>query len=410
MDIDCTPLELLSSNYSGGQYSSNTLFSYGVVRNSSLHKTVNVPFTSLDPDNLSYHLDEHLENDDDNGYTKSHEIIESVLYTHIIMVICVLGIVGNILNLIVLTRKSLQKTMDRMEKSAHYGLVSMASSDMLFCIVVLPHAWVPQKKFMFENKGFELYYTLYSEGMINIFIMSSTLLTVTIATSRYLAIVHPLQAREIIGMTFAKGSIALVFIVCILFNLPRFWSQSIETMQCAEGYSVYFTKEGFMKENKTFETIYMWIYFLCGILAPLLWLTYCNIYLIRALKQSARMRAQYQPNNSSVSESTHRITLTLIVIVVMYIILVSPAELVNFLKDMVIADSQITPSYNVAVAILNTFQAINFSFNFILYCVINVHFRKTVTSIFCYCRQQKKDKITTTTSGWYESVSATTQV
>ena len=49
---------------------------------------------------------------------------------------------------------------------------------------------------------------------------------------RYLAIVHPLRAREIIGMTFAKASIVCVFILCVAFNLPRFWNETIETMPC----------------------------------------------------------------------------------------------------------------------------------------------------------------------------------
>ena len=43
------------------------------------------------------------------------------LYRRVIVFICLCGVLGNILNLIVLTRKGLQKTMDRMEKSAHVG-------------------------------------------------------------------------------------------------------------------------------------------------------------------------------------------------------------------------------------------------------------------------------------------------
>lgn len=58
-------------------------------------------------------------------------------------------------------------------------------------------------------------------------------MTVSISSSRrYLAIVHPLRAREIIGMTFAKASIVCVFVLCVVFNLPRFWNETIETMEC----------------------------------------------------------------------------------------------------------------------------------------------------------------------------------
>ena len=52
--------------------------------------------------------------------------------------------------------------------------------------VTLPHAWVNQQKeaFYFVNKSFSLYYLVYSEAVINVFIMSSTWLTVTMSASR----------------------------------------------------------------------------------------------------------------------------------------------------------------------------------------------------------------------------------
>ena len=47
--------------------------------------------------------------------------VEDILYRRVIVFICVCGVLGNLLNLIVLTRKGLQRSMDRMEKSAHVG-------------------------------------------------------------------------------------------------------------------------------------------------------------------------------------------------------------------------------------------------------------------------------------------------
>lgn len=105
-------------------------------------------------------------------------------------------------------------------------------SDLLFCLAVIPHAWVDKIGFMFECRGFDLYYTLYGDAIVNSLITSSTWLTVAMATSRYLAVVHPLKARYIIGMTFAKVSIFPIIQMCIssmqdsgfawrIQNLPR---------------------------------------------------------------------------------------------------------------------------------------------------------------------------------------------
>ncbi len=315
--------------------------------------------------------------------------VENFLYSKVIITICILGVLGNILNLIVLTRKGLQKTMDRMEKSAHYGLVALAISDILFCILVLPHAWVDKSQFFFASRTFDLYYIVYEHGIINAFIMSSTWLTVAMATSRYLAICHPLQARDIIGMTFAKVSIASVFLLCIIFNLPRFWLQSIDTMDCVGGWSVLFIHRGPLKMHPAAESAYMWTYFVIGILIPLLALAYCNYNLIRALQESNKLRQQYKHAKSSKDTKNH-ITLTLIIIVILYFILVLPAEIINFLKKTQLLNVANMGSFNVGVAIVNTLQAINFSFNFVLYCAINVHFRRSILDMFCCCFRNKK--------------------
>ena len=124
--------------------------------------------------------------------------LEWVLYNYVVVAICAIGFLGNLLNLIVLAEKGFQRTMDRLEKSAHVGLLAMAVSDGLFCLVALPHAWVEENAFYFTG-GFDMYYALYSNAVINILIMTSTWLTVIIAIGRYTAVCHPLRAREYIG-------------------------------------------------------------------------------------------------------------------------------------------------------------------------------------------------------------------
>ena len=59
--------------------------------------------------------------------------------------ICLFGIVGNVLNLVVLSRKRLQRSMDRMERSVHLGLVALAVSDLLFCSFYLLTSVVPER-------------------------------------------------------------------------------------------------------------------------------------------------------------------------------------------------------------------------------------------------------------------------
>jgi len=70
--------------------------------------------------------------------------------------------------------------------------------------------------------------------------MSSTWLTVAMAVSRYVAICHPLHARRIIGRSFATLTLAGVFVVSVLANVPRFLRQRIAAIPCREGGHFYF--------------------------------------------------------------------------------------------------------------------------------------------------------------------------
>lgn len=51
--------------------------------------------------------------------------------------ICIFGAVGNLLNLSILTRRRLRRSMDGLERSVRLGLVALAVSDELFCVVYL---------------------------------------------------------------------------------------------------------------------------------------------------------------------------------------------------------------------------------------------------------------------------------
>lgn len=64
-------------------------------------------------------------------------VAENVIYEYVLKAVCACGLVGNVLNLVVLTSQSLTRSMERLEKCAHAGLLSLAVSDMLFCLLVL---------------------------------------------------------------------------------------------------------------------------------------------------------------------------------------------------------------------------------------------------------------------------------
>ena len=312
-------------------------------------------------------------------------------------IICIFGIFGNMLNLLVLTRKQLQSSMDQLEKSAHMGLVALAVSDMLFCVVALPRGFIKSSFIHTEDRSFvSFYYEAYYEPFLNIFIFSSTWLTVVMATGRYLAICHPLHARWFVDLKSTRIAILTVFFVSVAFNMPRFFSLKVLEGNCTAICKCYYTEDSDLFLNRKFIDIYMFMWAILGVFIPLALMACCNICLIRALQKSNRMRRMYRANQPSV-DSSHRLTVTLIAIVVFFLILVTPSEIRKFMyfiyKTHSSHDQQSEWVFHfimTGATVTNFLQAVNFTVNFILYCVINVHFRKTIKQIFS-CRKNRLD-------------------
>lgn len=326
------------------------------------------------------------EKDSERDETSLYSVIEGLLYSRVITSICVFGIVGNILNVVAMTGLLLQKPMDRMERSATMGLLALAASDLVFCLTIIPYFFLGDfDQPHYDRVTFMLLFTTYQGSVISTMITSSTWLTVVLAVSRFLAVCHPLRARYIIGTRFAKVSIVFAFLLSVLFNLPRFWHLRITCESLADGRKVYMIQKGALQEHSLLERTYYTSYIVLGVIIPFTVLAYCNFFLIRALRQSSRMRKQFAQKPISESRGRHSdtnvVTLTLTIIVIMYAVLVSPAEVSNIFSYMVRSQTTAQPAYNLAVAVANTLQTLNFSLNFVLYCTINAHFRRVIARI-----------------------------
>ena len=288
-------------------------------------------------------------------------IVKDGLYNIGIPIMCIFGILGNILNVVVLTRKQMSRAMDRMEKSVHYGLIALAVSDLLFCVVILPSAFIPQERtYIGESSMGMIYYNMYMEPFINMFLLSSTWLTIMMASGRYLAVCHPIRARWVLGMKVTRFFIASVFVLAVTINMPQFWKNAIMETNCATHCYCYTIITGELYKNKTFEFAYNIFWSLAGVFIPLFILAFCNFCLIKALKDSQRMRKMYRANKSS-HDSGHRLTPTLISIVVLFMVLVSPSEILKFLQQYVVNQQhpEQLEAYQTAVVVTNFMQVSN---------------------------------------------------
>ena len=332
--------------------------------------------------------------------------LERILLTRIVIAICAFGVIGNILTLSLLIHRRWRHTRKRafasesgVAKVDILGLISLSVSDLLFCISVLPHAGAEFDKYTFDEPTFTLYFSLVDNAVINTFIMASTWLTVSMTINRYAHLCHPILGLRYFGVRFMIAAITISALFSFAFNLPRFWLYEIAYADCldlatGQPFPVYGLGPGPMKANKTAEASYQWLYFFFGISIPLCILAYCNCRIIHAVYNS--MAVEQRRNRER-----NLITKVLICIVIFYLLLVSPAEIIKFFSSKITIRKEHIQSYNFAVTMLNTFQAVNFSCNFIPYLVLDKKFRALLAGLFC---RKSVDNATRRRSN-YESVS-----
>lgn len=378
--------------------------------------------------------------------------------------VCVIGLLGNLLNMIVLSREKMQKNLSKMEKSAHYGMIALAFSDFMFCLLVLMFTVIPQEK-CYDHRSVWLYLDWMLGPTITIFIIISTIMIVYMAAERYLAVCHPFKARRVISLRRTRIIIALVFVGCALATIPIFMEKTIVAKD-RDGQQLFWIERYFSTKVVGIRRLFWSVLFdiiPCGLLI------YFNTCLIYSIHKAKKLRMNMAPLNcgderrstmnrhSSYSSYRHKspksatpntvgagfttgttttaatsslrtdhnsvchdrstsvrgaeieahlrtegrsmrsqsvthrrrhtdtalnsVTATLVSIVVMFLVLVSPSEILKFSFNLAKVDSALS---GVIRDVTNFMQALNFSANFILYCVMNKYFRETLAAMFCF--------------------------
>lgn len=312
-----------------------------------------------------------------NGAGSVHDEIKFCLSGIVNPVLCLFGLVGNIFNVLVLSRGRMKATLDcSMERAAHTGLVALAVSDIMYCLSAMCHSlFVSRTQTAFPSLSLQLYIQIYGPYLQNTFLHTGAWLTVIMAAGRYAAICRPLQARHLVGARSTRLAVVFTFVVWTLLDMPRLWTYEVVQHDCPTGHSRYYILDhGQFVMNGRLKVAFTYLWAIIGYLLPVLTLGYCNVHLVKALRESIRVRRLYRVNAKGLMSGS-RISPTLVAIIFMYILLISPSEILHFCYYAVSgSDVEIL---NTAIVVTNLLQTMNFAFNFVLYCIVNVHFRQT---------------------------------
>ena len=111
-----------------------------------------------DFEDTKYHFSETLDLDKRLKTYSYHEETRRALRNVITPIICILGFLGNVVNIIVLSKLRLLRPEAARDGGIHLGLIALAFSDMLFCMSMIPRFLVSESSSIFNEKNFKWFY------------------------------------------------------------------------------------------------------------------------------------------------------------------------------------------------------------------------------------------------------------
>ncbi|KAI0230162.1 Sex peptide receptor, partial [Lamellibrachia satsuma] len=315
---------------------------------------------------------------------------------YIAAIACLWGIVANIANIVVLTRKN-------MLSSTNMILTWLAVADLLTMTSYFPvsiHFYIlkhPQLEFPATFSHSWIQFMLFH---INFTVVCHTIaiwLTIMLATFRYLFICYSAHSITMCSMRRTKLAILAVYIITTIMCVPNYLLTSIITRQ------IVVPLDNANVTDSTAQTYYMfvdsalaatmvntvnyWIQAFLVKLIPCMLLTVLTILLLlamhRAKRRRMRLKSQGRKDESERAQEHNRTTRMLLAVVVLFLISELPQGILTLCSIFIV--DFFNDVYWPLGDLLDIMALLNNSINFILYCTMSRQFRNTFTHIFCGC-------------------------
>ncbi|CAL8089498.1 unnamed protein product [Orchesella dallaii] len=294
-----------------------------------------------------------------------------------LLIICVLGVMGNILCAIVLSRARMRST---------YSILTLGLTfcDALYLLTKLIRYGLLSMFVYFDIFDWytEIFYPIVGPHLRAITFTAhtgSTYFTMIVAIDRYISINWPVEARFLCTRRRAVVSMIGVFLFSILYNIPRWFEFHTEDFPCPKAdlnndnatslssCTVYKMEQSQLRSDPEYKLYYIfWSYFVIMFLVPFTSLSYFNFTIFTAIKRSSKARQKMtsqQKRDASFALMLFSVVIVFLVCSVDYLIL----DILSYLR---------IPYDSFWDKLGNFLLSLNSAANFIIYCAFGKKFRK----------------------------------
>lgn len=290
-------------------------------------------------------------------------------------IISLLGILGNILSMVILSRP-------QMRSSINYLLIGLARCDTIVILTSMLLFGIPA---IYPYTGYLFYYYYVIHPVISPVVYplamtaqtASVYLTLTVTLERYVAVCHPLRARALCTYGRARIYVIAILIFSLIYNLPRFWEVSISAFDTPGYEGAYCLSASNLRTHDLYIRVYVhWMYTVFIYLLPFSSISFFNTMIYQQVRKANRERQRL-----SRSEKREIGLATMLICVVVVFLLCNLLAMVNNIMEAVYSKIN-----DYLVKTSNLLVTINSSVNFIIYVIFGEKFKRIFLLLFCKSR------------------------
>lgn len=321
-----------------------------------------------------------LANDPETAQLKEQiETLKFIAYGVLSFVIIGLGIVGNVINLVVLTRPNLKGI-------TFVYLTWLATSDLL-TLVVAVFSMLRLHGIQPRNYPAAFYFAHIEMPLVNALMASSVFLVVAVTIDRYWSVCLPTRYREFHNARRAKLAIVTAYIAAALLYVPvAFQKEPVAVWDSDGNRTQYVPCDNVSVAQHPAFKVYLLVKEVLVRIGPVLVVAVLNTTIILTFRKLMKKRKQLM--NSSNRDSgkfleEQRLVILLAAIVIMFCVCMTPAAVLTVLISDV---KELNYGFQLFRAFANDMEMANFAMNFYVYCFCSSDFRDTFLRLFRFTK------------------------